>query len=166
MRERRLVAALIYATTTVRLFGYGDFLYGAGPRTSHLAHILIAGTSLFGIACALSFFVPQWATVCALSAAALSWPLLSLQFGRMGWGRNLVWLISYEPDTPTAILSLIVSSVYAICQLRLLLRTGSDLRERKMRWALPATVLYAVAVSVIANWPTIWEWCFKLRYGG
>ncbi len=165
MKNRRLVAALIYATTTICLFGFVDFLYGAGPRTSHLVYVLVAGTALFGFACALSFFIPQWATVCALSGAALSWPLLSLQFGRMGWGRNLVWLISYEPDTPTAILTLIVSSVYAICQLRLLLRTGGNLSEHKMRWALPATVLYAVVMSGAANWPTVWEWCFRLRYG-
>jgi hypothetical protein len=83
----------------------------------------------------------------------------------MGWGRNLVWLISYEPDTPIAILSLIVSSIYAICQLGLLLRSGATLSLRKMRWSLPAAVLYAVVMATAANWPGIWGWCFKLRYG-
>ena len=165
MKKQRLVAALIYATTAICLFGFVDSLYSAGPRTSHLVYILITGTALFGFACALSFFMPQWATVCALSAAALSWPLLSLQFGSMGWGRNLVWLTSYEPDTPIAILSLIVSSVYAICQLGLLLRSGTSLSLRKMRWSLPAAVLYAVVMATAANWPGIWGWCFKLRYG-
>jgi hypothetical protein len=131
MKQRRLVAALIYATTAMCLFGLIDSFYGSGPRTSHLVYILIAGSALFGFACALSFFMPQWATVCALSAAALSWPILSLQLGHLGWGRRLVWLISYEPDRPTAVLSLIVSSVYAICPLGLLLRTDNSPSERK-----------------------------------
>lgn len=165
MRNRNLVAALIYATTTMCLFWYIDFLYGAGPRTSHLLYALIAGTALFGFASSLSCFIPEWATVCALSASALSWPFLSLQFGRMGWGRNLGWLISYEPDTPTAILSLIVSSLYAIHQLRFLLRSDTDPSARKAAWAVPAAVLYALAMLITANWPSIWDWCYRFRYG-
>jgi hypothetical protein len=39
MKKRRLVAALMYATTTICLFAFVDFLYGAGPRTSHLARV-------------------------------------------------------------------------------------------------------------------------------
>ena len=165
MKKRRVVAALLYATTTICLFGFVDFLYGAEPPISHLVYLLIAGTVLFGFACTLSLFVPKLATVCALCAAALSWVLLSSEFGRMDRGRNLVWLITYEPDTPAAILSLIVSSVYATLQFSFFLRTDDGPSERNVRWALPAAVLYALAMLAVANWRSIWDWCFRLRYG-
>jgi len=165
MKKRRLVSAVVYATSTITVVGIVDFLYGAAPDVSRLVYLLIAGIALFGLACALSFFTPRWATICALCAAALLWPLLAPEFGRMNWGRNLGWLIRYEPDTPMAILSLLVSSIYSIRQLRFL-RTGTDSSERRMGWALLAAVLYGVATPAAANWRSIWDWCFKLRYGG
>jgi hypothetical protein len=76
----------------------------------------------------------------------------------MSFGPNLIWLIRYDPETPTAVFSLIVSSAYAIGQLRLLLRTRGNLTERNVRWWAPAAaVLYAVTLLIAANWPGIGE---------
>ena len=119
---------------------------------------------LFGIACVLSFFTLRWATICALAAAAVSWPPLWRQLG-VSFGRNWLWVITYRPSSPTAVFSVIISSVYAIFQLTLLCRAGVNPSEREAWWKLPAAVLYSVAIIAVANWPSIWSLCFKLRYG-
>jgi hypothetical protein len=164
MKKQKLVPAIVYVTSGFCLFEYIDFLSGMEPPINHILYILIAGAALFGIASTLSFFTLRGATMFALSAAVVSWPFLWRQFG-MTFGRNWLWLLTYYPITSMAVSSLIVSSVYAVFQLTLFFRPPVNLSERKAWWTLPAAVLYTGTIIIVANWPSIWSLCFKLRYG-
>jgi len=164
MKKPALIAALVYGTTTICLFGFREFLSGIGVPTSRLAYLLIAGNALFAIACTLSFFRMRLATTCAVVGAALSWPMLSSQF--TAFGRDSFWELTYHPSSPAAIASLLVASIYALVHLRLFLKPTGNASGHKTVWALPIVVIYAVTMVAIANWPRIWDLCFKTRYGG
>ena len=165
MRKRKAVAVLVYFTAGFCLEGYIEFLAGLEPiAIRHSLYGLVAGTALIGIACALSFFRLRWAAVCALSGAAVSWPLLWRQF-LMTFGPDGLWVLTYHPDTSAAVVSLIVSTGYAVLQLWPLLRSEAGPSKPKAIWVLPVATVYTMTLLGVANWPNIWSLFFKLRHG-
>jgi hypothetical protein len=165
MKKQKTIGMLVFFTTGFCLFGYIEFLAGLEPiGISHPLYGLVAGAALIGIACALGFFRLQWAAICALAGAAVALPSLWRQFG-MAFGPQWDWVLTHYPDTSAAVVSLIVSSVYAVFQLWPSPRSAPDTSERRSIWPLPLTIIYAVTMFGVSNWPNIWALCFKLRYG-
>jgi len=166
--KRKILSVVIYATTAFALAEFFDALYGAGPVTRHsvLIHLAIAGTILFAAACILSLFILRVGVVCGLAGGALSWPCFAIQMPAIPWG-SLVSILPYANwlYLLTAILVLVVSSIYSVNLLRLLLRDRSDSEASKMKLKIVAAVLYAAGIFVATNWRGIWDWLFRLRYG-
>lgn len=164
--KRRILSVLIYATTAFALAEFLDGLYGAGPVTHHLAliHLAIAGTILFAAACILSLFTLRVGVVCGLGGVVLSWPYFALQMPAIPWG-SLISILPHANwvDLLTAILVLVVSSVYSVNQLQILRRGRSGFEAGKMKLKLFAALLYAAGIFCLANWYSIWHW-FLLRH--
>jgi hypothetical protein len=165
--KRKIISAIVYAATSVALAGFFDALYGAGPVTRYLAliHLAIAGTVLFAVACVLSLFTLRVGVVCGLAGSVLSWPYFAIQISTIPWG-STVSILSHAnwQDVLTAILALVVSSVYSVNRLRLSLRGSTNSEDGKMRLKLVAALLYAAAVVGLATFRSIGDWLVKLRY--
>jgi hypothetical protein len=138
MKNRKAVPVLVYLVTGFCLLEYIEFLSGLEPLgISRSMYGLVAGAALFGAACVLSFFRPRWAAICALAGAAVLLPSLWRQFG-MALGPSWLWELTHYPNTSAAVVSLVVSSGYAILQLWPLLGSARDTSNRNMIWALGA----------------------------
>ncbi|MGB9105850.1 MAG: hypothetical protein WCC59_13900 [Terriglobales bacterium] len=165
---RKLIPAVVYAATAFAFAGFIDGLYGGEPITHHLGliHVATAGAILFAVACVLSLFTPRVGVVCALVGGVLSWPYFAIQVFAIPWG-SIVSILPYAnwQDLLTAILALVVSSVYSVNQLRLLFRGRNDTEGRKMGFRLIAALVYAVGIVIVENWRGISDWLFRLRYG-
>lgn len=123
--RQKILASFIYGATAVAFGRLFDGLYGGEPVThrSALIYAATAGAFLFAIACILSFFTLRFAVGCALAASILSWPCFGIALFEIPW-RKLISILPYSnwQDQLTAILALVVSSVYSAIRLRLLRR--------------------------------------------
>jgi hypothetical protein len=118
--SKKIVAGILYATTTVFLWMFLDGIYGAGPITRHsiLVYSAMLGFGFFVIATLLAPFQRRWSIRCAVAGAALSWPEFILAFSTIPWS-NLAWFISYRTGTAIALVCLIASSFYSVAQMLL-----------------------------------------------
>jgi heme exporter protein D len=167
--RRKIITALVYASTAFAFAMYFDSLYGAGPVTHGLWFINLAtvGMALFAAACILSFFALRTGFVCAAAGGLLSWPAFAVAMFKIPWGR-IVSILPYSNwlDLSMAIVTLIVSSVYSVSQARSLFRGREEVQSRNSGLRLVAALAYAVGVFFAAYWRGIWDWFFRLRYGG
>jgi hypothetical protein len=123
MRQKG-VAAIVYGATAIALALFFDGLYAEGPtRGLGLIHAATVGCVLFAVACLLSFFTLRSAVAGAITAGILSWPLFGPALRTTPWHRvfSIVRYSNWQ-DLLAAILTLAISSVYSIIQLRSLLR--------------------------------------------
>ena len=167
--KRKIVSAVLYATTAFALWSFWDALFGmADEPFTHYQHwgflsLSIAGTVLFVAACILTLFSGRTGTICALVAAVMSWPYFAVGMPSIPWGK----IISVLPYANwkflfTAILALLIASAYLVSRLT---RGDNDGNPRHMGFKLTATFLYAASVVVTTMWREIWDWLFRLRYG-
>jgi hypothetical protein len=125
----KVIAALVYAATTLSLWGFFDALYGSGPIIHHLGLIrsAISGAVLFAIACVISLFNLRTGIVCALVACLLCWPFFGgeLSMILLVW-RSLFSILGYSMwgDRLAAVLMLTLSSVYSLSRLRSLFQVS------------------------------------------
>jgi hypothetical protein len=166
--KRKIISAVIYASTAFVLAEWFDALYGGEPLTDYvgLIHLATAGTVLFAAACILSLFTLRVGVVCGLAGGVLSWPYFAIPIPIIPWSK-LVSILPYSNwlNVLTAILVLVVSSIYSVSQLRLLLRGPGNSEESKMTLKLVAGLLYAVGIFGLTTWHSIWDLLFRLRYG-
>jgi hypothetical protein len=166
--KRKILSGAIYATTAFALAQFFDALYAGEPVTDHLGliYLAIAGTILFAAACILSLFTVRVGVVCGLGGGVLSWPAFAIAIPTIPWG-SVVSIFPYAnwPFLLTAILALVVSSVYSVNRLRVLVRGRDDLEEPYMGLKLAVALSYSMGIFVLTNWRSIWDWLFRLRYG-
>ena len=169
--KQRVIAGLVYATSALCPLEFLDFLSGAEPSPHPMtawARTFVVSTFtaavLFAIGCVLLFLTLRWATICSLFASVLSLPFI---FGAATTLRseNFTWAVLYRPETVTAVVTSIVSCIYSINSLRLSRRNDNDAVERGMNWKLFAAGCYFATMLFAANWRSIADWLFKLRYG-
>jgi len=65
-----------------------------------------------------------------------------------------------------AIVALIVSSGYSVSQALPLFRDREEVKTSNLGLRLVAALAYAAGVFFVAYWRGIWDWLFRLRYGG
>lgn len=167
--KRKIVSAVLYATTAFALWSFWDALFGMAEEPfTHYQHwgflsLSIAGTVLFGAACILTLFSMRPGTICALFAAFLSWPYFAIGMRTIPW-RKIISVLPYAnwKYLFTAILALLIVSAYLVNRLP---RSDNDRNARHMALKLTATFLYAASVVVTTMWREIWDWLFRLRYG-
>ena len=166
--KRKILSAVIYATTAFALAQFFDGLFAGEAVTDQLrlTYLAIAGTILFAAACIVSLFTLRIGVVCGLGGSILSWPYFAIGMPTIPWG-SVVSIFPYSnwAFVLTAILGLVVSSAYSINQLRLFLRRGDDHRSRNMGLKLAVAFVYAAGIFALTNWRSIWDWLFRLRYG-
>lgn len=167
--KQKILSGIIYATTALALAQFLDGLYAGEPITHHLGliHLAIAGTILLAAACVLSLFTQRVGIVCGLAGAILAWPYFAVGITSIPWG-SVVSIFPYSnwAFVLTSILALVVSSVYSANRLRVLLRGRSELEGRNMGVKLTAALFYAGGIFVLTNWRSIWDYLYRLRYGG
>jgi hypothetical protein len=167
--RRKIITALVYAATAFAFAIYFDSLYGAGPITHDLWFINLAtvGMGLFAAATILSFFALRMGLVCAAAGGLLSWPAFAVAMFKIPWAR-IVSILPYSNwlDLLMAIVTLIVSSVYSVSQALSLFRGREEVQSRNLGLGLVATLAYAAGVFFVAYWRGIWDWFFRIRYGG
>jgi hypothetical protein len=164
MRQRSISAA-IYAITALGIGGYIDAAHGGNPVTQLPGRIVAAtiGVALFAVACVLVLFLRRVGVLLASVAAILSWPAFAVELAAI-WS-DPSGIVRYQPDTAAAMVTMCVASVYLMTQSRSLLRCCGECDGRNMRLKLLGVLLYAAAVLGFANWRSVWEWLFRLRYG-
>jgi hypothetical protein len=167
--RRKIITALVYAATAFAFAMYLDSIYGAGPVTHGLWFIDLAtvGMVLFAVACILSFFALRIGLVCAVAGGVLSWPAFAFAMFKIPWGR-IVSILPYSNwlDLLMAIVTLIVSSIYSVSQAPSLFRGREEVQSRNLGLRLVAALAYAVGIFFVAYWHGIWDWLFRLHYGG
>ena len=86
---------------------------------------------------------------------------------KIPWG-SIVSILPYSNwlDLLLAIVALIVSSVYSVNQALPLFRGREEVKTSNMGFRLVAALAYAAGVFFVAYWRGIWDWLFRLRYGG
>jgi hypothetical protein len=124
--KQRIPSPVIYLISALALVFYFDALYG-GPVTHRLGtiHAGIAGATLFVVACVLSLFSLRVGLVCGLAASILSWPYFGVLLFVFPW-RGVPEILHYAMwgDTLSALLILIIASIYSLSKI------GLSLRER------------------------------------
>jgi hypothetical protein len=150
--KKRIVAAVIYAVTSLSLAGFLEALYGSGPvYRSWLVTLAIMSATVFALAGVLSAFNQRWGIVVGLAAAVLSWPELVLLSSAVLRG-DLFWYVSYRPENVAAILSLTVATIYSMNGVRPLLRGGRASERGNMTRQLVSVLLYGAGTLGLANW--------------
>ena len=165
--KRKILSAVVYATTAFALWQFLDSLYAGEPVRDHLVLIYsgIVGTILSAAACVLSLFTKRVGLVCGLVGAVLAWPGFSLTIPKVPFLSTVsIFPDSTSADLLTAILALVVSSFYGINQFRLLFRRGGDIQDHHMGMKLAVAFCYAAGVFLLTNWHGIGDWLFRLRY--
>ena len=167
--KRKIITALVYAATAFASATYFDGLYGAGQVTHGLwvVNLATVGMALFAAACIFSFFAIRIGLVCAAAGGLLSWPAFAVAMFKIPWG-SIVSILPYSNwlDLLLAIVALIVSSVYSVNQALPLFRGREEVKTSNMGLRLVAALAYAAGVFFVAYWRGIWDWLFRLRYGG
>ena len=122
----RILLSVLYAVTALCMAGFFDGLYAGEPITRHRALIYLASGSLglFLAASVLSFFKRKVGLGIGLLAAILAWPFFAIQLAVLPW-YELSWYLRYRFDSWTTLLTLIVSSIFTLAQIRSLVRTQS-----------------------------------------
>lgn len=166
--KRNLIPALVYLASAFAFVVYFDSLYGAGPVTRGLwlVNLAIVGTALFAAACVLSLFTFRVGLICAVAGALFAWPLFAIAIIKIPW-TSLISIFPYSNwlDLLMAIVALVVSTLYSARRAFLLFRGHNDAQRHNMGLTLVAAG-YAAGVFVLAYWRGIWDWMFRLRYGG
>jgi hypothetical protein len=167
--KRKIITALVYAATAFAFAIFFDSFYGAEPVTHGLwlVNLAIVGMALFAAACILSFFALRIGLVCAVAGGLLSWPAFAVAMFKIPWG-SVVSILPHSNwlELLLAIVALIVSSVYSVSQALPLFRSREEVKTNNMGLRLVAALAYAVGIFSVAYWRAIWDWLFRLRYGG
>ena len=166
--KRKIISGAVYATTSFALAVFWDALYGAGPFTGYvgLIHLAIAGTVLIAVGCIASLLNRLVGDICGLAGCSLAWPCFAIELPGIPW-RALV-SVAREANWSlllSALLTLVVATVYSLTQLRSFFRGRPDPAGRSTRLKLAVALLYGTGVFVLTMWHEIWDLLFRLRYG-
>jgi hypothetical protein len=135
--KQKIISVVIYAATALALAYFFDSLYGAAPITHHfgLIHTAMAGAILFVVAAVLSLFAARPEIMCAMVACGLSWPLFAGELAAiLSVWRNMFSVVHYAywGARLTAVLMLIISSIYSLNRSRLLFRAPVSRPSHKL----------------------------------